>query len=159
MLVTNPLRIVIPNIYPIVFQIPILTIITCAHATSLSLRISKRFGTNLSFHIAPITIEITMDQTSIVLISNPWFYNPTYGPNLLSLGSMTNPWLIMPSPYYPIHTSYVPPYPSTSTKLFLPNPIPTRITMMRGNERAKMTHSQVPGWTHLRVHQKGSCGK
>jgi len=44
----------------------------------------------------------------------------------------------MPSPYYPIHTSYVPPYPSTSTKLFLPNPIPTRITMMRGNERAKM---------------------
>jgi len=78
-----------------------------------------------------------MDQTSIVLISNPRFYHPTYGPNLPSLGSMTNPWLMMPSPYYAIHTSYVLPHPSISTKLSFPNPIPTRITMMRRSEGAK----------------------
>ncbi len=91
----------------------------------------------MSFQIAPVTIEITMDQTSIVLISNPRFYHPTYGPNLPSLGSMTNPWLMMPSPHYAIHTSYVLPYPSTNTKLSFHDPIPTGITMMRGSEGAK----------------------
>jgi hypothetical protein len=78
-----------------------------------------------------------MDQTSIVLISNLGFYHPTYGPNLPSLGSMTNPWLMMPRAYYIIHTSYVLPYPSISTKLSFPNPIPIGITMMRGNEGTK----------------------
>jgi hypothetical protein len=137
MLVTNPLPIVIPNTYPIVFQIPIPTIVTRAHATNLPPRISKCFGVNLSFHIAPITTEISMDQTSIILIPNPGFYHPTYGPNLPILGSMTNPWLMMPSPYYIVHSSYVPPYPSTSIKLSFPNPIPTINTMMRGSEGAK----------------------
>jgi hypothetical protein len=78
-----------------------------------------------------------MDQTSIILISNPGFYHPTYGANLPSSGSMTNPWLMMPSLYYTIYTSYVPPYPSTNTKLSFPNPIPTKITMMRGSEGDK----------------------
>ncbi len=91
----------------------------------------------MSFHIAPITTEITMDQTSIVLISNPRFYHPTSGPNLPSLGSMTNPWLMMLKAYYTIRTSYVPPHPSTNSKLSFPNPIHVRITMMRGNEGAK----------------------
>jgi hypothetical protein len=137
MLVTNPLPIVIPNTYPIVFQIPIPIVVTHAHATSLPPRILKCFGANFSFHIAPITTKITMNQTSIVLISNPRFYHPTYGPNLVSLGSMTNPWLMMPSPYYAIHTSYVPPYPSINTKLSFPNPIPTKITIMRRSEEPK----------------------
>ncbi len=97
---TNPLPIVIPNTYPVIFQMLALIVVTLAHATSLPPRTLECFGTNLSFHIGPITTKITMDQTSKVLISNLGFYPLAYGPNLLGLRGMTNPWLMMPSPCY-----------------------------------------------------------
>lgn len=97
---TNPLPIVIPNTYLIIFQILALTIVTLAHATSLPPRTLECFGVNLYSHIVPITTKITMDQTSMVPISNLGFYPLAYGPNLLGLRGMTNPWLMMPSPCY-----------------------------------------------------------
>ncbi len=97
---TNPLPIVIPNTYPVIFQILALIVVTLAHATSLPPRTLECFGTNLSFHIVPITTKITMDQTSMVPISNLGFYLLAYGPNLLGLRGMTNPWLMMPSLCY-----------------------------------------------------------
>jgi hypothetical protein len=136
-LATNLLPIVIPNTYPIIPQILELIVVTLVHATSLPLRTWECFGVNLSFHIVPITTEITMDQTSMVTISNLGFYPPAYSPNLLGLKGMTNPWLMMPNPCYLRWTSYIPPFPYTDIVLCFPNLVPIGITMMERSDRAK----------------------
>jgi hypothetical protein len=77
-LATNPLPIVIPNTYPIIFQILESIVVTPAHATSLPPRTLECFGVYFSFHIGPIITKITMDRTSMVLISNLGFYPLAY---------------------------------------------------------------------------------
>ncbi len=47
-----------PKYLPNCFSIPIPTVVTCAHATSLPSRISKCFGANLSSHIALVTMKL-----------------------------------------------------------------------------------------------------